>query len=86
MDSLDNEIDKWWCSKFTGFKMKRVSGNKFVPYPAFMDETLSQTENGKIKIAYELDVDWQIDPNEIEWDANVIRELAKYFYDLGRTH
>ena len=86
MDWLDNEIDKWWCSKFTGFKMKRVSGNKFVPDPAFMDETLSQTENGKIKIAYELDVDWQIDTNEIEWDANVIRELAKYFYDLGRTH
>ena len=86
MDWLDNEIDKWWCSKFTGFKMKRVSGNKFVPDPAFMDETLSQTENGTIKIAYVLDVDWQVDSNEIEWDANVIRELAKYFYDLGRTH
>lgn len=86
MDWLDNEIDKWWCSKFTGFKMKRVPGNKFVPYPAFMDETLSQTENGTIKIVCVLDVDWQVDSNEIEWDANVIRELTKYFYDLGRTH
>lgn len=73
MDWLDNEIDKWWCSKF-------------VPDPAFMDETLSQTENGTIKIACVLDVDWQVDSNEIEWDANVIRELAKCFYDLGRTH
>lgn len=86
MDWLDNEIDKWWCSKFTSFKMKRVSGNKFVPDPAFMDETLSQTENGTIKIACVLDVDWQLDSNEIEWEPNVIRDLAKYFYDLGRTH
>ena len=34
MDWLDNEIDKWWCSQFTDYKMKRVSGHKFVPEPA----------------------------------------------------
>lgn len=32
MDWLDNEIDKWWCSKF-------------VPDPAFMNEILSQTDS-----------------------------------------
>ena len=66
--------------------MKIFSGNKFVPDPAFMDETLSQTENGTIKIACVRYVDCQVYSNEIEWDANVIRELAKYFYDLCRTH
>lgn len=74
MDWLDNEIDERQCC------------SKFAPDPAFMDETLSQTENGTIKIACVLDVDWQVYSNEIEWDANVIRELAKHFYDLSRTH
>ena len=53
MDSLDNEIDKWRCSKF-------------VPDPAFMNEILSQTD-GEPKNAYALDVDWEVDPNEKEF-------------------
>lgn len=53
MDWLDNEIDKWWCSKF-------------VPDPAFMNEILSQPDYN-IKNAYALDVDLEVDPNEIEF-------------------
>ena len=67
MDWLDNEIDKWWCSKF-------------IPDPAFMNEILSQPDYN-IKNVYALDVD----PNEIECDANVIKEFTKCFYDLGIT-
>ena len=67
MDWLDNETDKWWCSKF-------------VPDPAFMNEILSQSDYN-IKNVYALDVD----PNEIECDANVIKEFTKCFYDLGIT-
>ena len=80
---LDNEIDKWWCSQYTGYKMKRVPGHKFIPEPAFMDETLSQTENGKTKIGYELDLDWQVDSDDFDWDSETIRKFAKYFYELG---
>lgn len=83
MDWLDNEIDKWWCSQFTDYKMKRVSGHKFVPEPAFIDETFNQTKNGKTKIGYALELDWQIDLNDINWDSDTIREFAKYFYNLG---
>lgn len=43
MDWLDNETDKWWCSKF-------------VPDPAFMNEILSQPDYN-IKNVYALDVD-----------------------------
>lgn len=64
MDSLDNKIDKRCCSKFA-------------PDPVFMNEILSQPDY-KIKNAYALDVDLEVDHNGIE--------LAKYFYDLGRTH
>ncbi len=85
MDWLDNEIDKWWCSQFTDYKMKRVLGHKFVPKPAFMDETFRQTENGKTKIGYELDYDWQVDFNDVDWDADTVREFAKYFYYLGKN-
>lgn len=53
MDWLDNEIDKWWCSKF-------------VPDPAFMNEILRQPDYN-IKNAYALDVDLEVDPNEIEF-------------------
>lgn len=83
MDWLDNEIDKWWCSQYTGYKMKRVPGHKFVPEPAFIDESFSQTENGKTKIGYELDLDWQVDA--IELTSIDIRELAKHFYNLGKN-
>lgn len=72
MDWLDNEIYKRCCSLF-------------ITDPAFMNEILSQPDYN-IKNAYALDVDLEVDPNEKEWDANVIRELAKHFYDLGRTH
>ena len=53
MDSLDNEIDKWRCSKF-------------VPDPVFMNEILSQPDYN-IKNAYALDVDLEVDPNEKEF-------------------
>ena len=43
MDWLDNETDKWRCSKF-------------VPDPAFMNEILSQLDYN-IKNTYALDVD-----------------------------
>lgn len=85
MDWLDNEIDKWWCSQYTDLKMKRVSGHKFVPEPAFYDENFNQTENGKTKIAYELWIDWQVDLNDVEWDGENIRAFAKYFYELGKN-
>ena len=64
MDWLDNEIDKWQCSKFA-------------PDPVFMNEILSQTDS-KIKNAYALDVDCEV-------DTNVIKEFTKCFYDLGIT-
>ena len=82
MGWLDNEIDKWWCSQFTDYKMKRIPGHKFVPEPAFMDGLFRQTENGKTKIGYELDYDWQVDINDVDWDGNTVREFAKYFYNL----
>lgn len=63
MDWLDNEIDKWWCSKF-------------IPDPAFMYETISQTDI-EPKNAYALDVDLEVDHNGIEF--------TKCFYDLGIT-
>ncbi len=85
MNWLDNEIDKWWCSQFTTYKMKRVSGHKFVPEPAYIDENFKQTEDGNTKIAFGLDLDWQVDLNEMELEADDIRELAKYFYDLGKN-
>lgn len=85
MDWLDDKIDKWWCSQFTDYKMKRVPGHKFVPEPAFMDEAFRQTENGKTKIGYELDYDWQVDFNDIDWDGDTVREFAKYFYYLGKN-
>lgn len=65
--------------------MKRVPGHKFVPEPAFMDENFSQTENGKTKIGYELDYDWQVDINDVDWDGYTVREFAKYFYNLGKN-
>ena len=49
MDCIDNEIDKWWCSKF-------------VPDPAFMNEILSQPDYN-IKNTYALDVELGVDPN-----------------------
>lgn len=52
MDSLDNEIDKWRCSKF-------------ILDPVFMNEILSQTD-GEPKNAYALDVDWEVDTNVIK--------------------
>ena len=83
MDWLDNEIDKWWCSQYTDYKMKRVPGHKFVPEPAFVDESFNQTENGKSKIGYELWIDWQVDSSGFDWDSETIRKFAKYFYNLG---
>ena len=53
MDWLDNEIDKWWCSKF-------------ILDPAFMNEILSQPDYN-IKNTYALDVDLEVDPNEKEF-------------------
>ena len=53
MDWLDNEIDKWWCSKF-------------IPDPACMNEILSQPDYN-IKNIYALDVDLEVDPNEKEF-------------------
>lgn len=81
---LDNEIDKFWCSLFTDYKMKRVPGHKFVPEPAYSDNFI-QSENGKTKIGYELDIDWLVDIDVIELDPNTIRAFAKYFYELGNN-
>ena len=82
---LDTKIDAWWCSQFTDYKMKRVPGHKFIPEPAFINENFKQTKNGKIKIAYELDIDWKTDCDAIEWDGDTIRDFAKYFYNLGKN-
>ena len=65
--------------------MKRVPGHKFVPEPKFIDETFNQTENDKIKLGYELDLDWQVDSDDFDWNPEIIKEFAKYFYNLGRT-
>ena len=64
-------LDKWRCSKF-------------IPDPVFMNEILSQTDY-KIKNAYALAVDLEVDPNEKECETNVIKEFTKCFYDLGIT-
>ena len=82
---LDSEIDKFWCSLFTDYKMKRIPGHKFVPEPAYLDENFKQCTNGKTKIAYELDLDWKTDFNDIEWDSDTIRNFAKYFYNLSKN-
>ena len=80
---LEKEIDRWWCSQFTDYSMKRVPGHKFVPEPAFIDETFNQTKNGKTKIGYALELDWQVDLNDIDWNGDTIREFARHFYELG---
>lgn len=85
MDWLDNEIDKWWCSQFTDYKMKRIPGHKFIPEPAYSNEKFKQCKNGKVKIGYELDIDWKTDFDAIEWDGDTIRNFAKYFYNLGKN-
>ena len=82
---LDSEIDKFWCSLFTDYKMKRIPGHKFVPEPAYIDEKFRQCKNGKTKIAYELDLDWKNDFDVIEWDVDTIRNFAKYFYNLSKN-
>lgn len=82
---LDSEIDKFWCSLFTDYKMKRIPGHKFIPEPAFIDEKFRQCKNGKTKIAYELDLDWKNDFDAIEWDMDTIRNFAKYFYNLSKN-
>ena len=64
-------LDKWRCSKF-------------IPDTVFMNEILSQTDY-KIKNAYALAVDLEVDTNEKECDTNVIKEFTKCFYDLGIT-
>lgn len=83
---LDNEIDKFWCSLFTDYNMKRVEGRKFVPNPAYIDDNFKQSENGKTKIAYELELDWLVDTDCVEWDGDTIRVFAKYFYELGKNN
>lgn len=80
---LEKEIDKWWCSQFTDYSMKRVPNHKFIPTPAYTDSNFKQSETGKIKIAYELCIDWKVDSNEIEWSSETIREFAKHFFELG---
>lgn len=82
---LDSKIDKWWCSLFIDYKMKRVPGHKFVPEPAYLDEKFRQCKNGKTKIGYELDLDWKTDFDAIEWDPDTIRNFAKYFYNLDKN-
>lgn len=82
---LDNEIDKWWCSQFTDYKMKRVPGHKFIPEPAYSNENFKQCKNGKTKINYELDIDWKTDFDAIEWNIDTIRNFAKYFYNLSKN-
>ena len=82
---LDNEIDKWWCSQFTDYKMKRVPGHKFIPEPAYSNENFKQCKNGKAKINYELDIDWKTDFDAIEWNIDTIRNFAKYFYNLSKN-
>lgn len=76
MDFIDNEIDKWWCSQFTDYPMKRIPYHKFVPYPA-------KNEDGSIR-AYELLLDWKVDADAIDWDGETIRNLAQHFYNLGK--
>ena len=83
--TLDAKIDKWWCSQFTDYKMKRMPGNKFVPEPAYSNENFMQCKNGKTKIGYELDIDWKTDFDAIEWNKDTIRNFAKYFYNLGKN-
>lgn len=82
---LDAKIDKWWCSQFTDYKMKRVRGHKFVPEPAYSNEKFKQCKNGKTKINYELDLDWKTDFDAIEWNKDTIRNFAEYFYNLSKN-
>lgn len=83
--TLDAKIDKWWCSQFTDYKMKRIPGHKFVPEPAYLDENFKQCKNGKTKINYELNLDWKTDADTIEWDGDTIRSFAQYFYNLSKN-
>ena len=80
---LEKEIDKWWCSLYTDYSMKRVPNHKFVPEPSYMDSNFKQSETGKTKIAFALYIDWKVDSNDIEWDADTVREFAKHFFELG---
>ena len=80
---LEKEIDKWWCSLYTDYSMMRVPNHKFVPEPAYLDSNFKQSEIGKTKIAFELWMDWKVDSNDIEWDADTIRNFAKHFFELG---
>ena len=82
-EDLEKEIDKWWCSQFTDYSMKRVSNHKFIPAPAYIDSNFKQSETGKTKIAFELWMDWKVDSNDIEWDSDTIREFARHFFELG---
>ena len=80
---LEKEIDKWWCSLYTDYSMMRVPNHKFVPEPAYIDSNFKQSEIGKTKIAFELWMDWKVDSDDIEWDADTIRNFAKHFFELG---
>ncbi len=80
---LEKEIDKWWCSLYTDYSMMRVPNHKFVPKPAYIDSNFKQSEIGKTKIAFELWMDWKVDSDDIEWDADTIRNFAKHFFELG---
>ena len=80
---LEKELDRWWCSLHTDYSMKRVPNHKFVPEPSYVDSQFKQSETGKTKIAFVLDTDWKVDFNDIEWDADKVREFAKHFFELG---
>lgn len=80
---LEKEIDRWWCSQFTDYSMKRVPNHKFIPAPAYIDSNFKQSETGKTKIALELWMDWKVDSDAIEWDSDTIRDFARHFYELG---
>ena len=80
---LEKEIDDYWCSLFCDYKMKRVTGHKFVPVPEYIDENFNQCENGKTQIAYVIEVDWKTDFNDNEWNGDDVMKFAQYFYELG---